>query len=224
MNNYDTYIFDFDYTLADSSKGIVICFKHVLKEHGYLNISDERIKRTIGMTLENSFNALTGETDKAKLAIFVKEYVNKADGCMTDNTVLFPETTKVLKTLKNSGVKLGIVSTKYRYRIKEVLDREFDKNFIDVVIGGEDVTAHKPSPEGLFLAIDQLNSDKNNCLYIGDSTIDAATAQTAGVDFYGVLNGATTKEELNKYSNITIANDLTDLLAISKKSVDIKIS
>lgn len=223
MNNYNTYIFDFDYTLADSSKGIVLCFKHVLNEHGYANVSDEEIKRTIGMTLENSFSALTGETDKEKLHIYVKEYVKKADTCMTDNTILFPETAEVLKSLKDNGNKIGIVSTKFRYRIKEVLEREFDEELIDVVIGGEDVANHKPSPEGLLLAIDQLNTDKNNCLYIGDSVIDAATAQAAGVDFYGVLNGATTKEELSNFPNIIIAQDLTLLLQLNIESVKLTV-
>ena len=221
MNNYNTYIFDFDYTLADSSKGIVLCFKHVLKEHGYTNVSDEEIKRTIGMTLENSFTALIGETDKEKLSNYVKIYVNKADTCMTDNTLLFPETAEVLKSLKVSGNKIGIVSTKFRYRIKEVLEREFDDDLIYVVVVGEDVITHKPSPEGLLFAIKQLNSDKNNCLYIGDSTIDAAAAKAAGVDFYGVLNGATTREELEKYPHIIIAQDLTDLLIIKKQSIEI---
>lgn len=221
MNNYNTYIFDFDYTLADSSRGIVYCFNQVLEKHGFNDISDEMIKRTIGMTLQNSFKVLTGENDSDKISIYVKEYVKTADGCMTDNTVLFPETAEVLETLKENGVKLGIVSTKYRYRIKEVLDREFEGELIDVIVGGEDVTTHKPSPEGLLLAIEKLNSKPDNCLYIGDSTIDAETAQVAGVDFYGVLNGATTKEELSKYPNIMIAKDLNNLLAICNQTVNI---
>lgn len=221
MNNYNTYIFDFDYTLADSSRGIVYCFNQVLEKHGFNDISDEMIKRTIGMTLQNSFKVLTGENDSDKISNYVKEYVKTADGCMTDNTVLFPETAEVLETLKENGVKLGIVSTKYRYRIKEVLDREFEGELIDVIVGGEDVTTHKPSPEGLLLAIEKLNSKPDNCLYIGDSTIDAETAQVAGVDFYGVLNGATTKEELNKYPNIMIAKDLNNLLAICNQTVNI---
>lgn len=221
MNNYNTYIFDFDYTLADSSRGIVYCFNQVLEKHGFNDISDEMIKRTIGMTLQNSFKVLTGENDSDKISNYVKEYVKTADGCMTDNTVLFPETAEVLETLKENGVKLGIVSTKYRYRIKEVLDREFEGELIDVIVGGEDVTTHKPSPEGLLLAIEKLNSKPDNCLYIGDSTIDADTAQVAGVDFYGVLNGATTKEELSKYPNIMIAKDLNSLLAICNQTVNI---
>lgn len=52
---YTTYLFDFDYTLADSSRGIVTCFRNVLNKHGYTNVTDEDIKRTIGKTLEESF-------------------------------------------------------------------------------------------------------------------------------------------------------------------------
>ena len=60
--NYKTYLFDFDYTLADSSRGIVKCFRIVLTRHQYLTVTDEAIKRTIGKTLEESFSILTGTT------------------------------------------------------------------------------------------------------------------------------------------------------------------
>ena len=49
---YKVYLFDFDYTLADSSRGIVTCFRHVLDRHGYTSPTDDDIKRTIGKTLE----------------------------------------------------------------------------------------------------------------------------------------------------------------------------
>ena len=52
--NYTTYLFDFDYTLADSSRGIVTCFRNVLTRHGYTEVTDDDIKRTIGKTLELS--------------------------------------------------------------------------------------------------------------------------------------------------------------------------
>jgi phosphoglycolate phosphatase len=47
---------------------------------------------------------------------------------MTANTVLFPETSSVLNTLKARGAKIGIVSTKYRYRIMEFVEKEFPKD------------------------------------------------------------------------------------------------
>ena len=66
--SYQVYLFDFDYTLADSSRGIVMCFRHVLERNGYADVTDEAIRRTIGKTLEESFSILTGVTDPDRLA------------------------------------------------------------------------------------------------------------------------------------------------------------
>ena len=210
--NYTTYLFDFDYTLADSSRGIVTCFRIVLTRHGYMEVTDDEIKRTIGKTLEDSFSILTGVTDSTQLAGFKEEYRKEADTHMTVNTVLFLETKSVLVALRDSGARIGIISTKYRYRIKELLDQHFPSNFIDIIVGGEDVKAAKPSPEGLLFAIKQLHVTKAETLYIGDSTVDAQTAKSADVDFVGVLHGLTTAEELQQYPHKKIMNSLEELL------------
>lgn len=210
--DYTTYLFDFDYTLADSSCGIVTCFRLVLDRHGYAEVTDEEIKRTIGHTLEDSFSLLTGVADADQLAVFKAEYRKEADTHMTVNTVLFLETKSVLAALKDAGARIGIISTKYRYRIKELLDSHFPAHFMDIVVGGEDVKAAKPSPEGLLLAIKQLRVSKAETLYIGDSTIDAETARAAGVDFAGVTHGVTTAAELAKYPHRKIMNSLEGLL------------
>lgn len=117
MKLFKTYLFDFDYTLADSSKGIVMCYRHVLDRHHHTGISDEEIKRTIGKTLVESFSILSGITDSDTLEAYRKEYVKEADVYMTANTRLFPETAEVLTALKARGAQIGIISTKYRYRI-----------------------------------------------------------------------------------------------------------
>ena len=215
--NYTTYLFDFDYTLADSSTGIVICFRNVLNRHGFTEVNDEAIKRTIGKTLEESFGILTGNNDNQQLISFRKEYEKEANVYMTANTFLFPETIDVLHKLKKKGVKLGIISTKYRYRIQELLSSHFEQGFFDIIIGGEDVKTHKPSPEGLLKAIQILNVDKVNVMYVGDSIVDAETAQSADVSFTGILHGTTTRKELEAYPHRLIANDLTELLASKNK-------
>ncbi len=212
MKRYHTYLFDFDYTLADSSKGIVICFRNVLERHRHTGISDEQIKRTIGKTLVDSFSILTGIGDEAILEEYRKEYVKEADRFMTANTRLFPETVSVLQALKEKGANIGIISTKYRYRIMELAKDNISEGIIDLIVGGEDVKTAKPSPEGVFLALKNLETDKDTTLYIGDSIVDAETAQAAGMDFAGVLHGATTAEELEAYPHVAIMKDLTELL------------
>ena len=210
---YTAYLFDFDYTLADSSRGIVMCFRHVLERNGYTDVTDDAIRRTIGKTLEESFSLLTGVTDPDRLADFRQQYRHEADVHMTPNTHLFPETLHVLRTLKERGAKVGIISTKYRFRIHETLDQYLPADFLDIVVGGEDVTHAKPDPEGLLQAIQRLGVKKSKVLYIGDSTVDAETARAAGVDFAGVTHGVTTADELRRYPHRFILPSLTGLLA-----------
>ena len=210
--SYQVYLFDFDYTLADSSRGITLCFRHVLERNGYAGVTDEAIRRTIGKTLEESFSILTGVTDPDRLAAFKAEYRREADVYMTPNTRLFPETLRVLRTLKERGAKIGIISTKYRFRIHDTMDQHLPADFLDIVVGGEDVSRAKPDPEGLLYAIRQLGVKKKRVLYIGDSTVDAETAQAAGVDFAGVTHGVTTADELAAYPHQRIMSSLDELL------------
>ncbi len=213
MKQYTTYLFDFDYTLADSSQGIVICYRNVLERHHHTGIDAHTIKRTIGKTLEESFSIMTGITDPKTLDEYKQEYVKEADALMTANTFLFPETVKVLTALKKQGAKIGIISTKYRYRIMELMGQKMPQGFFDIIVGGEDVKTHKPSPEGLLHALEMLNCKKEEVLYLGDSTVDAEAAHRAEVDFAGILHGATTKEELEQYPHVAIGTDLNILVS-----------
>ena len=61
-------------------------------------------------------------------------------------------------------------------------------------------------------AIERLQADKTQVLYIGDSTVDAETAQSAGVDFAGVTHGVTTAHELACYPHVCIMSSLEELL------------
>ena len=212
MKQYKAYLFDFDYTLADSSRGIVKCFRNVLERHGYKGIEDFTIKRTIGKTLEDSFSILTGVTDASVLETYRKEYVKEADLYMTVNTILSPEVADTFLALNKQGAKIGIISTKYRYRIMELMGQKLPEGILDIVVGGEDVTAHKPSPEGLCLALEKLDVQAEDTLYIGDSIVDAETAQAGHVDFLGVLHGMTSREELEAYPHVEVVADLKALL------------
>lgn len=211
MKKYLLYLFDFDYTLADSSKGIVLCFRDVLERAGYHDISDDTIKRTIGLTLEEAFASMTGEKDEATLARWRKEYVSVADRVMNEATKLFDEVAPLFDALKAQGVKTGIISTKYRYRIEDFLLRHFDSLPVDLIIGGEDVKTPKPSPEGVNEAMKKLGVKPHDVIYCGDSIVDGATARNAGVDFAGILHGVTTREELEKYPHVIITRNLMDL-------------
>jgi phosphoglycolate phosphatase len=213
---YKACVFDFDLTLADSSEGILICFKHTLARFGYAVPDDVTIYNTIGMTLVDAFDLLTGITPNPQREQMRREYVSKADEAMVKNTFFYPGAVDILSGLREDGVKVGICSTKFRYRIVDSFERQAGSMPVDLIIGGEDVSAAKPDPSGLLMCIDRLGVTKSETLYVGDNVIDAQTAQRAGVDFAGVLTGSTTREEFECYPNRIIGASLGDIFDIIK--------
>jgi len=208
---YNTIIFDFDYTLADATDGIVSSFNHAFSELDLVNCEIESIKRTVGLSLDEAFVQLTENKDRALRNRFKVLFKEKADEVMSKNTVLFDDTISTLQRLKRDGFNTGIVTTKYHYRIAETLNIHGISDLVDIIIGGEDVKVPKPSPEGLLLAIDNLNAQLNDVLYIGDSLVDAKTALAANVDFAAVTTGTTNEKEFLQYPCIRILNNLSEL-------------
>ena len=206
-----TIIFDFDYTLADSSRGIIECINHALQCMNLDPVPADKACRTIGMALKDTFKVLTSMDDPVRAAEFSRLFISKADDVMVDSTVLFDSTECVITALKAMGLCLGIVSTKYRHRIEAVLAREGLLDLIDVIVGGEDVTSHKPDPEGLFKALERLETLNSSALYVGDSIIDAIVAERAATPFMAVLSGTTTREAFNEHQRIGVIDKLAEL-------------
>jgi phosphoglycolate phosphatase len=208
---FKTIIFDFDYTLADSSRGIVQCINYALESMELSAVSDDAVCRTIGLALRDTFKVLTSIDDPVLAAEFSRLFISKADDVMVDSTELFDSTQCVIRALKESGLCLGIVSTKYRHRIEAVLAREGLLDLIDVIIGGEDVACHKPDPEGLFKALEKLETLSSSALYVGDSIVDAIVAERAGTPFLAVLSGTTTRDAFNEHQRIGVIDNLAEL-------------
>lgn len=209
---YSACIFDFDLTLADSKPAILECFKFALKTHGIKPPDDCTIAKTIGLTIEDAFELFLGHRDEELINRLSVTYRSKADEIMTPMTSFYDDTLGVLQLLKNSGIKIGVVSTKRSYRIRQAFERENNLSAVDKITGIEDVSNCKPDPEGLNRTIEYFKIDKSEVLYIGDSYIDAMTAQNAGVDFCAVLTGTTEKSEFDKYPYVAVCKGLTEMI------------
>ena len=208
---YFAVIFDFDYTLADATPGIAACANHALTCLGYPARDVETIRKTVGLTLEETFSALTGLSDRDSAKRFRECFTEKADLIMTDSTALLPDTVPFLERLKTCGVKTGIFTNKNHYRIDEALRKYAIAHLIDCIVGFEDVVAKKPLPEGLLKAIGRLGAEKSRVLYVGDSLTDAKAAHAAGVDFAAVTTGTTEAHEFEAYPHVAVAESLTRL-------------
>lgn len=209
--DYKFYLFDFDYTLANAEMGIVKCFKLLMQQEGYFIPPDDEIKKTIGLPMIEAIRVLFKEDDDKLLHELKDKYTEFADIHMTPNTVLYPQTIPALRRIKESGAKTAIISSKTRRRIMQTLTRDNIADLVEFVIGSEDVKTHKPSPEGMFMAIERFGADKKDVLYIGDNVIDGEAAQNAGVDFAAVLTGNNVREDFFHLPHVKIMNTLAEL-------------
>ena len=209
--NPRSVLFDFDFTLADSSGGVCECVNFAFSQMNLESVPRAMVSETIGLNLTKSFEKLAPQSEWDRVHEFLTLFVHRADEVMPEMTSIFPSVPGVLEELVGRGLVLGIVSTKFRYRIEEILQREGLEDYFRVIVGGEDVSAHKPNPSGLLFAVRALGHFCCDSLYVGDHLIDADTARSAKVPFVAVLSGTTPRERFEAVEVLFILEDLGKL-------------
>ena len=195
--NFKAVFFDFDYTLADGTEAIVAGFRYAFGRMGLPEPTEEAIRPTIGMVLEDEFTFLSGEADPMHVSV----------------TRLFPGALELLTALKRRGIPTGIVSTKKTATIRDVAEARGITPLLSSILGGDQVSAPKPDPEGLLASLTALGLEPHEVLFCGDTVIDGEAARRAGTHFCAVLNGTTTFEEFQtrRIPCDHVAGDLWDL-------------
>jgi phosphoglycolate phosphatase len=209
--NFQSVVFDFDYTLADSSRAVVECANLALRGLGLPERSADEIRRTIGLSIPNTLARLAGEEHRHKAEEFRMIWRRRSDEIMVDWTEVYPFVPGALQALSACGLRLGIVSTKFNQRIDEVLRREGLRDLFETIVGGDEVEHYKPHPQGLLKAIRDLECDPEGTVYVGDSVTDAETAQRAGAPFVAVLSGVTRRDEFDEFKSFRVLNDAGEL-------------
>lgn len=211
---YKAVVFDFDYTLGDCTTGIEECVNYALNRMNYPAASLEKIRKSVGMTLEQTFFFLTDGSAQSLGLTFKNLFMEKADDVMAQSAVFLPYAREVVEQLLKDQIKVGIVTTKYRYRIVSIFELLGVPHLIEDIIGGDNVRKEKPDPEGLNRMIEGWKLHKDEVLYVGDSMVDAMTAKNAGVDFAAVTTGATSFEDFNETEYKMIMEDLRPVITL----------
>ena len=175
--DYRAVLFDFDFTLADASQAIVAGFQHGFAQMGHPQPDPDAVRGTIGLPLEDAYTLLSGDADQARRKEFRLHFSQVAVPMQIEVTKMFPGAEDLLRGLKAAGIPAAIVSTKRAETLRAVLERRDLLRCFASVTGSEMVSRPKPDPEGLLGAVAALGLTPDQCLYCGDTTIDAQTAQ-----------------------------------------------
>ena len=119
----------------------------------------------------------------------------------------FPRAKTVLLNLRKS-YRVGLVTSGSKQRVLNDLRENKASSLFDVIVTGDDVQKRKPHPEGLLKALESLNIESHQAIYVGDAFDDMQMARAAHVRFIGIRSLFTT----NLPSALPNVGDLTKLL------------
>ena len=171
-------LFDLDGTLIDSGPIILASMQHAVRTVLGREIPVEELGTTIGgQGIVAQMTAIDADHADELLDVY-KEH---NDG-LHETLEAFDELLELLPGLCAEGRKLGIVTAK-RHRTVDLALARFPAlaSSFDVVVAHEDTERHKPDPEPVLLAVEQLGGLPEEAAYVGDSPFDIGAAKAAGV-------------------------------------------
>lgn len=185
-------IFDLDGTLTNTLESMTYSVNLTLKEMGLSQITKDQCRMFVGngarVLIEESLK-VSGDPKASRIEEGMKIYGRIFDQNCTYHVTPYEGIPEMLKALKDRGIHLAVLSNKPDRQTIKVVKEIFGDNIFDYAQGQKDGIRRKPAPDGVWYLMEQMQVSKEECLYIGDSEVDAATGKNAGLKTIGVLWG-----------------------------------
>lgn len=202
-------IFDLDGTLTNTLESMTYSVNLTLEEMGLSKITKDQCRLFVGngarVLMEKSLKA-AGDTDASRIEEGMEIYGRIFDQNCTYHVTPYEGIPEMLKALKDKGIHLAVLSNKPDRQTVKVVKAIFGEELFDYAQGPKEGIRRKPEPDGVWYLMEQMHVSKEECLYIGDSEVDAATGRNAGLKTIGVLWGFRDRKTLETAG----ADDLID--------------
>jgi len=203
--------FDFDGTLADTSRGIINGYNYAFDKKGMAKASEEAIRENIGPPLKETLTALVpaaSEGDINTLAALYREYYS-SEGIY--ELEFFTGIREMLERLRRTA-GVSILSSKPTVFIDNILKRYGYGKYFDTIDGISLGFDNKSKKERLKERIAGDGLDPSRCMVVGDRAEDMNAARYCGTEFIGVLFGFGDDDEFNGSVTVRCVGELSDLL------------
>jgi len=222
MRAFDLVMFDLDGTLVETAPEICDAVNDTLRTFGWAPVDMDQVARWIGHgtgeLLVQAVARATGDTpalvrESPRLAAIGTVYDRYyAERCGT-RSHLYPQVREALATLRGQGVRLTVVTNKERRYTDRVLAAHALAEAFDRVVCGDTLATRKPDPAGVQACLREYGVAPRRALFVGDSSIDAATARNAGVPVWLLPHGYNMGQPIETAAPDRVIADFGALLA-----------
>ena len=178
----DTVLFDMDGVLIDATEWHYDALNEALEIFGFEIGREEHLARFNGMTTKKKLEILSVEKGLPRDLHEIISEVKQDRTLRIAARKCFPTAAHLilLSTLKNKGMKVGVVTNSIRMTTEFMLQYSGVSKFLDVLITNEDIDLPKPAPDGYVLEMKNLGSKAENTVVVEDGMHGIQAAKAAG--------------------------------------------
>jgi HAD superfamily hydrolase (TIGR01509 family) len=196
---FEAVIFDWDGTLADTKKVILLAFHRTLQENN-CDVGDEFIASRIGIGASETFNEILRVAKRPYEQPILDRLVERKSQLeieYTDQVRLFGGAMELLDALQGK-VKVGLASMNNRSVILHMIKELKVEKYFPIILTAESISHSKPDPEIFQKCAKQLKAKPSKCVVLEDSVFGVKAAKSAGMACIAVTTGVYKKADLQK--------------------------
>lgn len=210
-------IFDLDGTLLDTIETIAFYGNKALEKYGFKAIETKEYKYFVGdgaVQLIERMLAFRGSHDKEMFEKVFNEYNFLYNNDTFYKTTVYDGINELLKSAKEKGIKLAVLSNKPNIATQDVIKRFFGNDTFDFFYGAREGIPLKPDPTSAIMLAEEMGIQKEEIVYVGDTCVDMKTGKSAGFYSVGVLWGFRDRKELEENKADLIISHPSELLKL----------
>lgn len=188
-------LFDLDGTLIDHFSAIHRAVSHAQAQLGLPTSDYATVRATVGGSVPITLGKLCGGADAAARAepYFRQHFAE----IMLEDVKPLPGAGDLLQRLKSLGMTLAVLTNKYDAHAKAVLAHLGMDTWLDGILGTDgELPYRKPDPRFTMQALEALDCASEDCLLVGDSPYDFATAEAACLPCHLIATGSHSLQQL----------------------------
>ena len=207
---YRGVLWDMDGTVLDTLEDLHAAINVSLRHFSLPEVSAEAVRAGLGNGAAHLVSVVAPEDRRQEVLAFYKPYY---DAHCNIQTRPYPGILPLMEALKGRGVRQAIISNKPHPAVKALAEAYFP-GLLDSAVGESETVRRKPNPDAVLAAVKEMGLKLAECVYIGDTEVDLATARNAGMACIAVSWGFRSREQLIEAGALRIAASAEELAAM----------
>lgn len=183
--------FDYDGLIVDTESTSFLAWREVFARHGAQLKLDDWLSAVGSLQAFDPRVELEKSTGRSLPDLYELKYALHLE--LDVGQPLLPGVTTLFEYARRRGARIGVVSNSPRWWIETGLKRRAALGYIDHIVSKEDISQHKPNPQGYLKLLTDLSGDSRRAVAFEDSVPGVLAARAASLRVVAVPNPITSR-------------------------------